>query len=274
MIPVIFSRKGFPAFKKEEYPSALQWFPIYEQRTHIPKGSLVVPRYSALPFYKELEEDVKILGSKLLNTYNQHNYAADIINWYSDLEHLTFPTWILDSYFPDNVKGPFVLKGRTNSKKDKWNTHMFAKNKQEAIKVLNNLRDDEFIEPQGIVLRQYVPLVKLFEDPINKMPVTMEYRFFCLDGKILSSGFYWVNFAEEVGGLIPKTTPEGAIKLVEQALKIVEDKIRFVVIDVALKAGTNNDWVIVELNDGQQSGISMNDPEELYKNLYQMLISD
>lgn len=272
MKPVIYTRKGFKPWEQEELPSASQHFPVYNQRTLIPEGSLVIPRYSALPFYKELENDVKILGSRLLNTYNQHNYVADIINWYGDLENLTFPTWTLDSYFPDNVNGPFVLKGRTNSKKDKWNTHMFAKNKKEAIKVLGNLRDDDFIEPQGIVLRQYIPLVKLLEDPINKMPVTMEYRFFCLDGKILSSGFYWINFADEVKDLISTKTPDGATKLVEQVLRIIEDKIRFVVVDVALKAD-GNEWIVVELNDGQQSGISMNDPEVLYKNLYQMLIS-
>ena len=100
----------------------------------------------------------------------------------------------------------------------------------------------------------------------------MEYRFFCLDGKILSSGFYWINFADEIKDLIPTKTPDGATKLVEQVLRILEDKIRFVVVDVALKAD-GNEWIVVELNDGQQSGISMNDPEVLYKNLYQMLIS-
>jgi hypothetical protein len=232
----------------------------------------VFPRYSALPFYKELEADIKILGSKLINSYNQHCYAADIINWYGDLEEHTFPTWTLDSYFPEEVKGPFVLKGRTNSKKDKWNTHMFAKNKQEAIKVLNNLRDDDFIEPQGIVLRKYIPLVKLGEDFINKMPITLEYRFFCLYGEIVSSGYYWINHYDQVKDKLPTTVPQQATKLVKTVLKTIKDKINFVVVDVA-KREDNGDWIVIELNDGQQSGISMNDPEQLYSELYQRSIS-
>ena len=54
---------------------------------------------------------------------------------------------------------PYILKGKTNSRKKLWKTHMFAETKDEMIKVLGNLMDDTFIGDQGVVFRQYENMV-------------------------------------------------------------------------------------------------------------------
>jgi len=48
------------------------------QRSKVPNGSIAIARYSVLPFYKELEADLAERGSKLINSYPQHQYVADI----------------------------------------------------------------------------------------------------------------------------------------------------------------------------------------------------
>lgn len=77
-------------------------FVYLKNRTQIQSGDLVVPRYSALPFYQELESDVNALGAKLINTYYQHQYIADLQNWVIDLGELTPLTWAELKDIPDD----------------------------------------------------------------------------------------------------------------------------------------------------------------------------
>jgi len=179
---ILFRKSGF----EDEFKIASKYFPCIERRTEVLPNNLVIARYSALPFYKELEEDVETLGSKLINSFHQHQYISDLGNWANDLGDLTPKTWHRLEDIPE--KGPFVVKGATNSKKFEWQTKMFAVDKRAAIDVACQLMNDGVIGEQKIYVRQYIPLVK-FIDGIQGMPVTEEYRIFTCDGEILSSGY-------------------------------------------------------------------------------------
>lgn len=125
MKPVILFRKYREV--EEEFNIASKYITCYESRVDIQPNDLVIGRYSVLPYYQELERDVEKLGAKLINSYKQHRYVADINNWYGDLIDFTPKTWMRPADVPHNEKGSFVLKGETNSKKFLWHTHMFAK---------------------------------------------------------------------------------------------------------------------------------------------------
>ena len=60
----------------------------------------------------------------------------------------------------------------------------------------------------------------------------------------------------------PNNIPESFL---EGILDAIGDEIRFYVVDVARTKKGN--WMVVELNDGLMSGLSMCDPEEMYGNL-------
>lgn len=258
MKPIIYLRNNLA--EQDEMLAAKKYFEVVEQRTYIKPNSLVIPRYSALPFYKELEEDVNYLGSKLINSFEMHNYVANIRNWYCDLIDYTPKTW----FYLDEVddKGPFVLKGSTNSRKHNWNTHMFAEDKKKAIEVFCNLSSDSMIGTQDIIIRKYIPLKKLMEG-FNGLPISEEYRFFALNGKVIAKGFYWSNVWDDLE-VKPdvNSVPEYFISTI---LENICNKINFVVFDIARTE--SNHWILIELNDGQQSGLSMIDPEEFYFNL-------
>ena len=51
--------------------------------------------------------------------------------------------------------------------------------------------------------------------------------------------------------------------------RIAADYVNFYVLDIAQKE--NGDWVLIEVNDGQMSGLSEIDPHELYSNLKKLL---
>lgn len=267
MNPVILYRGGRDTMDADELEAAKAHFTCVDSRMRIREGDLVIGRYSVLPFYRELEDDLTHIGARLINSFEQHLYVADLQNWVADLWDLTPPTWSNLADIPD--EGPFVLKGATNSKKSQWKTHMFAQNKAEACEVFDRLCEDSLISQQEIYIRQFVPLVTYFKDIVGR-PVTKEFRFFVYNGNVLCGGYYWSNHAdafESLGG-VPQTqeVPEDFL---DKVTSIIGRKVAFYALDVAQTE--KGDWTVIELNDGQMSGLSMNDPKGLYGNLAEYL---
>ena len=258
--PVIYWRRSMD---KDEYEAACRYFTVVTRRTAVTAGSLVIPRYAALPYNDELCEDLAARGAVPINTYHQHCYVANLRNWYYDLGDITPRTWFSLDQLPE--EGPFVLKGQTNSKKFQWDTQMFARNKREAGEVFWRLSTDGHVGVQQIFAREYVPLRKL-ADGLNGLPISEEYRFFVLDGKVLASGFYWSSHTDDLreqgmefdASAVPQS-------FIDDVIKRVGDKCRFWVFDVARTA--EDTWLVVELNDGQQSGLSDIHPDTFYREL-------
>jgi hypothetical protein len=234
---------------------------------------LVIGRYSVLPFYKELEDDIKYHGGfKLINNYSQFRYCSDLGNWYETFgaADLTPQTWTtLQAYLSSFWEGPVVLKGETNSRRDKWLTHMFANNKEEAREVYWRLQDDSLISQQNVYIRRYEPLKKLI-DGVNKMPIPNEWRVFVCYGEIVTSSYYWGTYIEDIRelGIEPEAPPANFLK---SAIARVGLSSNFYTLDVAQKA--NGEWTIIELNEGQMSGLNGIEPIEFYTNLKKILDS-
>ena len=233
------------------------------------KNALVIGRYSVLPWYKELERDLASRGSWLINSHTVHCFIADMSWARAALVDMTPRTWFCMEDVPDNG-GPYVLKGETNSKKHLWDTHMFAKNKQDAVQVMLRLQDDSLISSQQVVIREYVPLKRL-ETGLHGLPITEEYRFFIACGKVLAGGFYWSSHVDDLS-VVPKASdvPIAFLQKVIDALSCYFMD-SFYVVDVA-RTGSG-DWIVVEINDGQMSGLSEVDPLEMYTNL-RTVVSD
>jgi len=161
------------------------------------------------------------------------------------------------------------VKGRTNSRKFKWKSHMYAPDREALKRVVHRLYDDPLIADQGLVIRKYEPLRK-FEEGINEMPITNEWRCFFYDDQMVASGFYW-SIAECADDMteLPKAGREIAQKagsILGAGFDVDRDDPPFFVVDVAERA--DGKWTVIEVNDGQQSGLSTIDPREFYQNLW------
>lgn len=244
-----------------EFEAASSSFQTYEFRSQVPSDSLVIARYSALPFYKELEAELALRNSKLINSYAEHEYIADIENWCNDIRAFTpksYFTWT------DLNEGKFVVKGRTNSRKFQWNTSMFADGREQLLKVINNLLQDDMISNQGLCVREYVPLVT-YEKAINDLPITNEWRMFFYKEKLIDYGFYWSIYD---GSRPQDIAPEGK-RVAQEVANIISKKTNFFVLDMAETESMG--WICIEINDGQQSGLSTIDPTSFYTNLKRVL---
>lgn len=264
MKPVILFRKDFNF--DNELQIASKYFEVFTSRTLIPKNSTVIGRYSCLPYYHELSEDLKNLDSQLINSLYEHQYIANF-DYYYDIQKYTFPTWFQLSDIPYSKREqPIIVKGKTNSKKFQWKTHMFAENFKAAVHLGAELSNDPFIGPQGLIFREYVPL-ETFEIGVNDIPMTNEWRIFFYKNTLITYAYYW-GILDDLS-IIEKIKPDfidNGIPFAKEVAKELSEFTNFFVLDVAkTKEGK---WIVVEVNDGQQSGLNgLVDPEELYKNL-------
>jgi len=64
MNPVILMRHSLA--EEEEYLAAQKYFPVHSTRASLPEDSLVIGRYSVLPYYGELCDDLACLIVYLL----------------------------------------------------------------------------------------------------------------------------------------------------------------------------------------------------------------
>lgn len=221
----------------------------------------ILARFSVLPFYKEVEDSLKTKNLKLLNTYDQHKYIADFW-YYNDILKYTPKTWFRLEDVPD--VGKFVVKGLTNSRKFNWNSMMFAENKREAVRIFCDLGDDGLIGSQDRIVREYIPL-ETFEIGINGTRFTNEWRCFFLGDKLISSSYYW-RIAKDAEKINSNTAwKKDAETFSKMIAKRVSPHVGFFAIDVAKTE--SGDWIVIEINDGQMSGLSMIDPKQFYKNL-------
>lgn len=252
--PIVLFRVDYQS--EEEREIARQYFDVVSSRVGL-EGRLVIGRYSVLPFYRELESDLLKQGAELINTAAQHEFIAEFV-YYTAVEDMTPKTYLGFDNIPLEG-GPFVVKGAINSRKFEWNTKMFAPTPKDALRIALDLtRDDPLVREQGIVVREFVPL-KVLGHGLNDLPYANEWRFFFYRNTRLSHAFYW-QACETVG-----TIDAEGLAFAQQAADRLGDYLDFYVIDIAEKR--DGGWILIEVNDGQMSGLSGNDPHLLYRNL-------
>lgn len=269
MSPCILYRNSYEFAYSDifhEQNIAAKYFPVYNFRTEIPENSLVIGRYSTKPYYDELEKELLLKNSKLINSYKEHMYIADICNWYETIKEFTPKTYTQWGSLPEH--GKWVVKGKTHSRKHQWKTHMFADGKENLLKVIRLLMDDLTISQDGLVVREYVSLAKL-DTAINDLPIVKEWRMFFYKENYLTGGFYWSNYFDELKDKYPLEVPQAAIEYAKEVAKIVSQHTNFFVLDVSEKE--DGSYIIIEINDGQQSGLSCVDPNNLYSGLKSLL---
>lgn len=241
----------FKPLDQFEFDCCSSQIPTYQSRMNIPKNSIVIAKYSTWPYPSELENDLKYINSKLINSSNQINKVNSFWPWYEKLENFTAKTYKSLEELPDDKS--FILKGLTKSKKDKWNTHCFAKDKFSAKNVYAKLQEDSYITSQGgIIIREYIDnFVQL-----NDKPLFDEWRLFVANKQIISVGFY--NLKE-----IESSSKFDGYEFAKNIIDKLEDLIEFYTIDLA--RCTDGSWKLIEINEGQMATLMGNDPMKIYK---------
>ncbi len=235
-------------------------FTLITDRNKIQNGDLVLPRF--YPFYNYLVDELAAVGATLIST--QHDWSADIRQWAPTLGNLTPTTWdSIEEVQASGYKGPFFVKGIDKSLKIDFKRYCYAENLTQLPITLHNLKGALPIE-QPLVIRKYEKLATYGVSPVSGMPIAHEFRCFIYNGQLLTTGFYWNGARKQ--GKIDVLLPDPPMEFINKAIAAVGENVSFYSLDVALTE--NGDWIVIEVNDGCLSGLSANNPVELYAKLY------
>lgn len=230
----------------------------------VPVGSLVIPRFRALPFGRELEEEVRTRGSLLVNSWHEHSAVANIFSWAHLLEGLTPACYTLED-LPHLPEGAYFLKGETNSLKHSWFTSSYAPDRASVLRVADRLRSDLTTGSQQVVIRPFQAYRQL-GTMVDGRPLFHERRVFTYRGRVLSDAWYWSSCRDMVEG-DPTLRPALYQATLREALEKVAHVAPLLVLDLA--EYPDGAWGVVELNSGPMAGLSDNDPHTLWTNFLQ-----
>jgi len=112
-------------------------------------------------------------------------------------------------------------------------------------------------------IRELVKLKTVATDP-NNFPIGREYRSFVYQHDILEMGFYWDDYNDTYS--LSKDDQQNIKNLALETARRVD--VPFISIDVAQLE--NDEWIVIEIGDGQFSGLSQISPMKLWKKLSQI----
>jgi hypothetical protein len=225
-----------------------------EKEFSVYRGWMMKPQY-----YKILYEGLRGLNIELLNSPEEYTHCHYLPESYPIIEKMTprsiwLPApaeekdWVnLYQLLIPFMNQPLIVKDYVKSRKHEWEDACYIPNAsdQAAVRrVVSNFIDRQGSELNvGIVLREFVDFEFLQTHEKSQMPLSKEYRVFFLNYKPIAVFKYWdeVIYDEDAPDLQP---------FLEIAKHV---KSNFFTMDIAKTVKGN--WIIVELGDGQVSGL-------------------
>jgi ATP-grasp domain, R2K clade family 3 len=111
-----------------------------------------------------------------------------------------------------------------------------------------------------VVCREYVPLRIVEALAGDRLPSAFEFRTFWWKGKCVGCGRYWWD--GKAYELMEEEAEAGLAVAREAARRLT---VPFLVIDIAQRA--DGGWLVVECNDGQESGYGGIEPLSLWQRI-------
>jgi hypothetical protein len=215
------------------------------------RGWMVTPRQ-----YGRLYEALSARGVVLINDPDQYRHCHHLPESYPVIEGLTpRSVWltgdlglnrIMEALVPFG-NAPVIVKDFVKSRKHEWAEACYIPSAADRDAVARVVA--RFLELQGedlnegLVFREFVEFEPVGIHPKSGMPLTQEYRVFWLDGSPVFWSPYWAEGEYEV-----TDPPIERFSALAAAVRS-----RFFTMDLARRR--DGGWMIVELGDGQVSGL-------------------
>ena len=230
------------------------------------KSNLIL-RIGAINDYENVYNYFAETGLNLINSVEEHNKISLLPNWYENIKEFTprskvFETLPTFEQIKDDFKFPIFIKGERQTNKHKKEL-CIAENRSEFENILIAWKTDPILNWQKMIIREFVELKPIEKNLANQLQKSFEIRVFVWFGQILSIGQYW----ESDNRVQLDRIDENKIK---ELTEIVFNKliVPFMVIDFGKTV--KNEWIIIELNDAQESGYAMNSKIHLWNNLIEL----
>jgi hypothetical protein len=205
-------------------------------------------------------------GISLVNTPEEYARSSYLPNWYFRISEFT-PRSVCFEQFPSiseieaSFDYPIFIKGERQT-----NQHSRAQciitSRSDLERLLNEWNTETILWWQRLVCREFVPLAPVAPDTGLGLPMSYEFRSFWWRGKLAGIGRYWL--AETY------TIKKDELDRIREIGTIVSQRLAvpFLVIDFALSR--TGHWLVIECNDGQDSGYAGVNPRHMWTNIIEM----
>ncbi len=256
---------SFEALKKGNLDVALRFVrPASKKEQAVYRGWMLTQEQ-----YQTLYEALLQRNIQLINTPEEYAFCHYLPNSYETIKAVT-PQSIFKPLngafdmedFREDLKifgnRPIIVKDYVKSQKHYWEEACFIPDASDLANVEKITK--RFIELQdvdlnvGIVYRAFLNLQPLTIHSTSGMPLTKEFRIFVKNGKIIQSLMYWDegNYATSLPNL----------SFLDNVIPTINSS--FFCIDIAQQE--NGQWIVVELGDGQVSGLPENADKATFYN--------
>ncbi|MEW4371713.1 ATP-grasp domain-containing protein [Paenibacillus kandeliae] len=222
---------------------------------------LTVEEYTLL--YKKLKEkNINLLTSPseyanvhyFPNVYSQIEKYTPLTTWTSR-EHMHDENHILNqaAVFGDSA---IIVKDYVKSRKHEWDTACYVPSANDKEKVLDTVQNVIRLQGRalngGIMFRQFVKLESIGTHEKSGMPLSKEFRIFYFNQQPVLTENYWEEIQYEQDQI--------PISFFNEVAKRIPSP--FFTMDIARTV--EKEWIIIEVGDGQVSGLPSYDLSHLF----------
>lgn len=246
------------------YDFAFETFFACRHPIYRPEQIEVVGRFGVTDDYAVLHDSLKAEGVSLVHSPEQHFLASELTYWYPFLEDVTPRSRWFDAppsaeEVEKHFSYPIFIKGSRQTSRHKAALSI-VRSRSEYDYAAAEYRSNPILNWQPFVCREYIRLRSVSaSQQTEKIPPSFEFRTFWWRGECVGSGVYWADSASYAWTDAEKLA---ALQIARKAAERLD--VIFLVVDVAQTA--SGEWIVIECNDGQESGYAAIAPISLWQN--------
>lgn len=228
----------------------------------LPAGLSAVARIGAFDDYPSFFEDCAEFGINLVHSPEDHVRCTTLPEWYPLIEEDTPRSrWYQEppnfSEIESDFSLPVFIKGARQTSKHKAAASIIrSRGDYEAAAEI--FRTDPILHWQDFVCRELLPLRAVSGGTEGKIPASFEFRTFWWRGELVGAGRYWFE-ADEYHWT--DSERDQALEVARRAVAALDCS--FLVVDLAQTS--DGRWIIIECNDGMESGYAGASPFAIWQ---------
>lgn len=233
-----------------------------------PPGLPGIARVGAFEDYATFQAEADSAGIRLLNTPEDQARASTLPKWYPLIPadtprsqwYASLPTF--DAITADFSLPVFVKGARQTSRHQA--AASIIRNRADYEKAMAIYQNDAVLRWQQFVCREFVPLRPVRGDNGTKVAPAFEFRTFWYRDRFLGAGRYWYDVPD-----YRWTDRERDEALAVAARTAAAVDCGLLVVDLAM--AQDGRWIVIECNDGMESGYAGVSPFTLWRALLDTL---
>lgn len=225
-----------------------------------------VARIGAFENYEMFFCDCAEVGIDLVHSPDDQLRCTNLPEWYPLIkDHTPRSLWFEEVPSFAEVEAelglPLFIKGSRQTSKHKAAASV-VRSRADFDIAAAIFKSDPILRWQDFVCRELLELRPVSGGVEGKVPASYEFRTFWWRGELVGSGRYWFEANDYCWTDVERIA---ALKVAKQA--VIALRCDFLVIDLAQTVA--GDWVIIECNDGMESGYAGASPFAIWQNIIQ-----